>query len=157
MAEEEAKKEESKSEEKKDSDLAQIQEQVTQIIPVVKPLAANALEWINAIPIFGGVLGAAAGFWLHQSIIRALVYFILTFLIFDLILPLRNSVRKSLQPHIEALGSWLVDGGIARFKREWREIRWRYARKNQKFLLVQGENCQYDDMESLGAIASHHA
>ena len=149
MAEEEAKKEESKSE-KKDSDLAQIQEQVTQIIPVVKPLAANALEWINAIPIFGGVLGAAAGFWLHQSIIRALVYFILTFLIFDLILPLRNSVRKSLQPHIEALGSWLVDGGIARFKREWREIKWRYARKNQKFLLVQGENCQYDDMESFG-------
>ena len=150
MTEEAGKQEESKSEDKKDPDLTQLQEQVTQIIPVVNPLAANALEWIHAIPIFGGFLGAAAGFWLHQSIVRALVYFILTFLIFDLILPLRNSVRKSLQPHIEALGSWLVDGGIARFKREWREIKWRYARKNQKFLLVQGENCQYDDMESLG-------
>ncbi|MFM7572507.1 MAG: NACHT domain-containing protein, partial [Snowella sp.] len=150
MAEEDAKKEEAKSEEKKDSDLAQLQDQVHQVAPLVKPLAANALEWINAIPIVGGFLGAAAGFWLHQSIIRALAYFILTFLIFDLLLPLRNSVRKRLQPHIEALGSWLVDGGIARFKREWREIYWRYARKNQKFLLVQGENCQYDVMESLG-------
>ncbi|MFM7440976.1 MAG: hypothetical protein ACKO2V_20645, partial [Snowella sp.] len=98
MAEEDAKKEEAKSEEKKESDLAQLQEQVKQVAPLVKPLAANALEWINAIPIVGGFLGASAGFWLHQSIIRALVYFILTFLIFDLILPLRNSVRKRLQP-----------------------------------------------------------
>ncbi len=150
MSEEPEKTPETKSEDKQDSDLAQIQEQVTQIAPLVKPLAANALEWINAIPIVGGFLGAAAGFWWHQSIIRALAYFILTFLVFDLILPLRNSVRKRLKPYLEAFGGWLVDGGITRLKRDVNEIRWRYARKNQKFLIIQGENCQYDVVEGFG-------
>jgi len=149
MPEEEAKKEESKSEEKKESDLAQLREQVNQVAPLVKPLAANGLDWINAIPIVGGAITGGATFWFQQSIFRALVYFLLVSLIFDFILPLRNSVRKQLQPHLEALAKWLVDGGIAWIKRDITEIRWRYAGKERKFLEIQGFDYANDDPEGL--------
>jgi hypothetical protein len=51
MAEEEAKQEESESEEKKESDLAQLQEEARQAASLFKPLATNALDWINGIPV----------------------------------------------------------------------------------------------------------
>jgi hypothetical protein len=150
MAEEEAKKEESKSEEKKDSDLAQLQEQVSQVTPLLKPLLANILELITSFPFIGASVAGGIVFWRQQNLVTSLFLFVCTFFVFNVLSPFYKSAGGRLRYYSEQWGSSFVDVLIARFKREWREIYWRYARKNQKFLLVQGENCQYDEMESFG-------
>ena len=150
MAEEEAKKEESKSEEKKDSDLAQLQEQVSQVAPLVKPLGANILELIKSVPFIGATAAGGISFWLQQKLVTSLLYFGIVFFLVYFLLPFYNSAGRRLRHHSDQWGGLFIDRLIARVKREWREIRWRYARRNQKFLLVQGENCQYDEMESFG-------
>jgi hypothetical protein len=150
MAEEEAKKEESKSEEKKESDLAQIQDQVSQVAPLVKPLLANILELITSFPFIGASVAGSIVFWRQQNLVTSLFLFVCTFFVFNVLSPFYKSAGGRLRYYSEQWGSSFIDALIARFKRELREIYWRYARKNQKFLLVQGENCQYDDMESFG-------
>jgi predicted NACHT family NTPase len=150
MAEEDAKKKESQSEDEKESDLAQLQERVSQVTPLVKPLGANILELIKSIPFIGASAAGGISFWLQQKLVISLLYFAIVFFLFYFLLPFYNSAGRRLRHHSDQWGSSFVDVLIARFKREAREIYWRYARKNQKFLLVQGENCQYDDMESFG-------
>ena len=150
MTEEAGKQEESKSEDKKDPDLTQLQEQVSQVAPLVKPLGANVLELIKSIPFIGASAAGGISFWLQQKLVTSLLYFGIVFFLVYFLLPFYNSAGRRLRHHSDQWGSSFIDGLIARFKREWREISWRYARKDQKFLLVQGENCQYDEMESFG-------
>jgi hypothetical protein len=150
MTEEVEKQEESKSEEKKSSDLAQLHDQVNQVAPLVKPLGANVLELIKSIPFIGASAAGGISFWLQQKLVTSLLYFGIVFFLVYFLLPFYNSAGRRLRHHSDQWGSSFIDGLIARFKREWREISWRYARKDQKFLLVQGENCQYDEMESFG-------
>ncbi len=150
MAEEQSEKEESRSEEKKDSDLAQLQDQVSQVAPLVKPLLANILELITSFPFIGASVAGSIVFWRQQNLVTSLFLFVCTFFVFNVLSPFYKSAGGRLRYYSEKWGSSFIDVLIARFKREVREIYWRYARKNQKFLLVQGENCQYDEMESFG-------
>ncbi len=69
MTEEAGKQEESKSEEKKDPDLTQLQEQVSQVAPLVKPLGANVLELIKSIPFIGASAAGGISFWLQQKLV----------------------------------------------------------------------------------------
>jgi hypothetical protein len=150
MTEEAGKQEESKSEKEKNSDLDQLQEQVSQVAPLVKPLGANVLELIKSIPFIGASAAGGISFWLQQKLVIALLYFVIVFFLCYFLLPFYNSAGRRLRHYSDQWGSSFIDGLIARFKRELREIQWRYARKNQKFLLVQAANCRYDIMESFG-------
>ncbi len=118
--------------------------------PLVKPLGANILELIKSIPFIGASAAGGISFWLQQKLVTSLLYFGIVFFLFYFLLPFYNSAGRRLRHHSDQWGSSFIDGLIARFKRELREIYWRYAHKNKKFPFVKGENRRYDDMESFG-------
>jgi hypothetical protein len=99
MAEEDAKKKESQSEEKKESDLAQLQEQVSQVTPLVKPLGPNILELIKSIPFIGASAAGGISFWLQQKLVTSLLYFGIVFFLFYFLLPFYNSAGRRLRHH----------------------------------------------------------
>ena len=149
MPEEEAKKEESKSEDKKESDLAQFQEEARQAASLFKPLWSDILELIKSIPFIGASAAGGISFWAQQKLVTAFIYFVFVFFLCNFFWPLYKSASRSLRGHSDQWGGPLVDNLIALFKRELREIYWRYSGKERKFLEIQGFYYANDDPEGL--------